>query len=286
MKIKGNQLSDVKKYFFEQLEDYYSLEEVNSFFKIICEDWFNIKAHEIPLNLDKRFSESELLKFIYANKDLRTYKPIQHIIGFTYFFDLKFKVNEHTLIPRPETEELIYIIKNTVKSPKSVLDIGTGSGCIPISLKSVFSSANISGIDISKEALEVAIINSTNLNLEVTFSQMDILNDSPKDSFDVIVSNPPYIRPSEKELMSSNVLDYEPHSALFIPENDPLLFYQKIVEIAEDSLNPNGFLFFEINEAFSKETTDLFSSDKWTNITETNDFRGKPRFVHARLKNC
>lgn len=286
MKIKGNQLVNIKEYFFVELKNHYSHEEINSFFKIICEDWFNIKPHEISLNLDRRFSESELLKFVYAKKDLLINKPIQQIIGFTHFFDLKFNVNQHTLIPRPETEELIYLIKNKIQSVNKVLDIGTGSGCIAISLKSIFPNATVTGIDISVEALNVAKINSETNNLSVNFHELDIINQNLENEFDLIVSNPPYVLPSEKKLMQENVLNFEPHSALFIPENDPLLFYRRIVSQAESHLSPCGWLFFEINEAFGKETAELFCSEKWVNITIVKDFIGKDRFVYAQLKNC
>ena len=277
-----NTISYILNKSIDKLKAIYPDNEAKALSYMLIQHYFNLEKHLIPLHLNDRLTESELLLIIRAYKRLLCHEPIQHVIGHTEFFDLQIKVTEDTLIPRPETEELIYLIKSKHDSIRSVLDIGTGSGCIPLALKSIYSSAEVTGVDVSMKALEVAKDNADKLNLEVDFLHLDILKGNINSHFDLIVSNPPYIKPSEKELMNSNVLDFEPHSALFIPETDPLLFYRRIVNLAVNSLNTNGYLYFEINENHGPETADLFHNKEWKNVEVIKDFLGKDRFVCAQ----
>ncbi len=217
---------------------------------------------------------------------LNQHKPIQYILGYEEFLGYRFTVNESVLIPRPETEELVLWIVENNKSKKelNIIDIGTGSGCIAISLKKLLKSAKVTAIDISKEALNIAQKNATHLLAEVDFKQKDILNESIQDGYDIIVSNPPYVLPSEKNEMRKNVLDYEPSTALFVPENDALLFYKRIVNLAVKSLNKGGQLYFEINESYADECLDLFNEQYWEPAILKHDIRGKARMISATLR--
>jgi len=277
-----NTIAYISQKCLAKLKTIYSDSEAKSLTYLLIEHYFNLEKHLIPLHLEDRLTESELLLIIRAYKRLLNNEPIQHIIGYADFLDLKFKVTPDTLIPRPETEELIYLIKSKHSSINSILDIGTGSGCIPISLKSIYPNAQITGLDVSNKALKIAHHNSRELNLDVNFLHADILKEDIDGNYDIIISNPPYIKPSEKELMHNNVLDFEPHNALFIPETDPLLFYRRIVELASLSLNPRGYLYFEINENHGQETANLFNNKNWNNIEIIKDFLGKDRFVCAQ----
>ena len=232
---------------------------------------------------DLRLSESEMLTFHFAVKDLLKNKPIQYIIGETDFCDLKFKVNGNVLIPRPETSELVYKIverqKTKDKRQLSILDIGTGSGCIAISLAKNIPDSKVYALDISEKALEVAKENAINNNVDVTFINDDILSlkNNIDTKFDIIVSNPPYVRELEKAEMRDNVLNWEPHNALFVSDNDPLIFYRNILEFAQTHLNENGEIWFEINEYLGKEMTVLCKEYDFSDVEIFKDFRGKER---------
>lgn len=288
MRIPSNQLKAVLKFAKSELSPFYEEREIQSFYYLLCEHYLNMDKTAVILNPDTALSESELLKFNFAIKDLKTEKPIQYILGKTEFCDLQFKVNEHTLIPRPETEELVYWIleKENKTAPLHILDIGTGSGCIPISLASQLPLAKIRAIDISLEALQIAQFNNKNLKTAVQFEQIDILN--PPASFDfmfdVIVSNPPYILESEKALMKKNVLNYEPAQALFVKDADPLLFYKKIIQFADNHLISEGRLFFEINENLGDELTQLLDEYSYKHIALKHDIHERARMICA-IKN-
>ena len=234
---------------------------------------------------DLRLSESEMLTFHFAVKDLLKNKPIQYIIGETEFCDLKFKVNENVLIPRPETSELVMNIVNRQKTKDkrqlSILDIGTGSGCIAISLAKNIPGSKVYALDISEKALEVAKTNAFNNNVDITFIHDDILslNNKIETKFDIIVSNPPYVRELEKAEMRDNVLNWEPHNALFVSDNDPLIFYRNILEFAKTNLNQDGEIWFEINEYLGKEMTVLCKEYGFSDVEIFKDFRGKERIV-------
>lgn len=220
-----------------------------------------------------------------ALRRLANKEPWQYVIGKEWFYDLELQVNEHTLIPRPETEELVYrILQQLGGGEKKVLDIGTGTGCIALALKSKRTSWSVSACDVSASALDVARKNAFSNQLEVDFFQEDILNPQHSDepSWDVIVSNPPYIPMREKELMSSHVLDYEPHSALFVEDDDPLIFYRKIGEYALQNLKPSGWLFFELNEFHADATRELIQKLGFQQVEVVLDLMEKPRMLQAQ----
>lgn len=285
MKVASNLVRDIKKYYREQLCSIYDYEEANSLILILLEHHFKIDRIKMAMEPDLRLSESEMLTFHFAVKDLLKNKPIQYIIGETEFCDLKFKVNENVLIPRPETSEMVYKIVNcqqsTVNRHRSIIDIGTGSGCIAISLAKAFPESQVFALDVSEEALKVAKENAINNNVNVNFIHDNILNlkNIIETKFDIIVSNPPYVRELEKAEMRNNVLEWEPHKALFVSDNDPLIFYRNILEFAKAHLNKNGEVWFEINEFLSKEMTDLCHELGFSDIEIHKDFRGKERIL-------
>lgn len=288
MKIPSNRLKSVSNFAKTELKELFDEREIQSFFYLLCEHYLNMDRTSVILDPDYALSESELLKFNFAIKDLKMEKPIQYILGKTEFFGNDFKVNEHTLIPRPETEELVQWIIDNEKStsPLNILDIGTGSGCIAISLANHLPGAKIIGIDISYEAIKIAQLNNENLSTSVSFESIDILN-PPKTfntKFDIIVSNPPYVLETEKALMKKNVLQYEPNQALFVKDNDPLLFYRKIIAFAQEHLLANGKVYFEINEKMSLELSALLTKFNYQQIEVKNDLFGRPRMVCATRK--
>ena len=243
----------------------------------------------MALSPNFQISEEEVQKWEAIISELKTEKPIQYIIGETWFYDSKFYVNEHTLIPRPETEELVdWIVSKFPKTqnPKAitVLDIGTGTGCIPISIKKNIPQAEVFAIDVSEEALKVAKRNAIENKVEVHFILQNILDAEKLESkFDVIVSNPPYVRNLEKEEIKKNVLEYEPHLALFVEDNDALLFYRKIAQLAKESLTENGKLFFEINQYLGKETFELLEQLGFQNIELRKDIYSNDRMIKCSL---
>ena len=227
-------------------------------------------------------NESQKLLFSRYCKELSENRPIQYVLGETDFCELKIKVDERALIPRVETSELVdFVLDSAVKGAK-ILDIGTGSGCIAIALAKKILNSSVTAYDISEEALLLAAENAHLNNVEVFFRQVDILNgaDSNED-FDVIVSNPPYIKLSEREEMCSNVLDYEPHLALFVPNNDPLIFYRAIINFAKKHLLPTGSLFFEINRAFSQEIKEMLNEKGFSKVEIRKDMFGNDRMIRA-----
>ncbi|MBO5849005.1 MAG: peptide chain release factor N(5)-glutamine methyltransferase [Bacteroidales bacterium] len=283
MKVPSNLVRDIRKYYCEQLCSVYDNDEANAMILILLEHYFNITRIKMALEPELRLSESEMLTFHFAVKDLLKNKPIQYIIGETEFCDLKFKVNENVLIPRPETSELVMKIINsqqpTANSQQLILDIGTGSGCIAISLAKQIPNSKVYALDISEKALEVAKGNAINNDTDVTFIHDDILNlkNNIDTKFDIIVSNPPYVRELEKAEMRDNVLDWEPHNALFVSDSDPLIFYRNILEFAKTYLNQDGEIWFEINEYLGKEMTDLCKEYGFSDVEIFKDFRGKER---------
>jgi len=254
---------------------------------LIFEDIFQVSKVEVLAG--KLIIVSDKQKQILDNalKDLQREKPVQYILGEAYFYGRKFKVNDKVLIPRPETEELVHhILKKMKKGVKyNVLDIGTGSACIPITLTLEHSFVNALALDISSEALEIAKMNATWHNVQVHFSQQDILN-TPAEKLpqflDIVVSNPPYVTLSEKKLMQKNVVDYEPDLALYVPEENPLIFYEVIAEKSLSILHRKGFLFFELPENRYLDIVKLLEQMPFEQIKTYKDFRGKTRFLEAR----
>ena len=274
-------VSNIIPYFIKQLNGIVQEREIISLAYISIDFLLGYNRSDCIIHSDKDITSevSDRIKQIIA--DLKTNKPIQHIIGETEFYELKFKVNEHTLIPRPETEELVkWILQHEFTS---ALDIGTGSGCIAIALRKN-KGAEISAIDVSEYALLVAKENAKINEVKINFLLQDILKTTSLPKVDVIISNPPYVLDKEKELMLANVLDNEPHLALFVPNNNPLLFYKKIATLAFTSLSKNGLLFFEINERFSKETVAMLSAIGFVDIELKKDINEKDRMLKA-IKN-
>lgn len=212
-------------------------------------------------------------------------EPIQYVLGKAHFFGRMFEVNPSTLIPRQETEELVQIILQDVEAKKGLLalDIGTGTGCIPITLSLENPNLLVEALDFSREALETAKKNAQALKANVQFFELDVLNNNLSKTYDIIVSNPPYVLESEKELMQPNVLEHEPSTALFVPDELPLLFYERITELALEHLNPNGKIYFEINEQFGDEVLELLTKNVFHQVTLHKDLNGKPRFVSGIL---
>ena len=283
-------LKQFRIHFFESLKGIHDENEVESFFFILTEYLHNLKRIDLALNPSFEISEAEVQKWESIISELKTEKPIQYIIGETWFYDSKFYVNEHTLIPRPETEELVdWIVatekKNDKKEKLTILDIGTGTGCIPISLKKNIPNAEVSAIDVSEEALKVAQKNALENKVAINFILQNILEiEDLKQQFDIIVSNPPYVRNMEKQEIKKNVLAFEPHLALFVEDNDALLFYRKIAQLALKSLTPNGLLFFEINQYLGKETVELLENLGFKNIELKKDIYGNDRMIKGCLK--
>ena len=279
-------IKELKTHFFDSLKNIQDEQEIESFFFILTEYLHDLKRVDLALNPNFEISEEEVEKWNVILTELQQEKPIQHITGEAWFYGLKFEVNENTLIPRPETEELVeFILKETSNfqlpaSSLNILDIGTGTGCIPISLKANLSQANVSAIDVSEKALEVAKKNAASNKVEINFIQANILEvEDLNQHFDVIVSNPPYVRNLEKQEIKKNVLDYEPHLALFVEDTDALLFYRKIAQLALENLSPNGLLFFEINQYLGKETVELLENLGFKNIELKKDIYGNDRMI-------
>jgi release factor glutamine methyltransferase len=272
--------------FEQELHATYTKQEIRSFVQLLLEFKIGFSKVDMLMKENDTLEENVQVFCKTALQKLKVHEPIQYIIGETQFYGLTFKVNKNVLVPRPETEELVHwIIEDNTQPNPLILDIGTGSGCIPVSLKKNIKEAQVFAWDISNEALQIATENALLNKVEVNFSQKDILtlSDYPEHKFDVIVSNPPYIRNLEKEMMQLNVLAHEPHLALFVDDSDPLIFYRTISAIALKLLKPNGMLYFEINEAFATETKDLMESLGYNNVEVRKDLFGKDRMVKGCL---
>lgn len=286
-----------RNYFNETLKTIYPITEIDSFFFLLLEEYLGFRRVDIVLKSDFKISQETLNLLQSATKQLEQEVPLQYIIGKTEFYGLPFVVNKHVLIPRPETEELVAWVvsessrfktfntstkQTTDKKQLKILDIGTGSGCIPISLKKQLPFAKISAIDISEEALSVAKKNAVLNNVDIHFILQDILKTVALDQhYDIIISNPPYVRELEKKELKNNVLKNEPHVALFVENDNPLIFYAKIAELAKNYLNKNGLLFFEINQYLGTETIDLVNKKGLKNIQLKKDMFGNDRIIVA-----
>ena len=264
------------------LADIYSAGEVSALTRILATELLGVSQMAFYMKDDIALTAEQEASLDNAIERLKKHEPIQYILGYSDFCGLRFKVTPATLIPRPETSELVEWIANEANGTESILDIGTGSGCIAVSLASKLPKSSVSAWDISAEALAVATENSKANGYAVTFKQVDILAYEPtNEQFDIIVSNPPYIKEVEKEDMEANVLHWEPHTALFVPDSDPLLFYRTIAEKATKMLRPSGKLYFEINRAYGKETVDMLSALGYTDIELRKDFADNDRMIRA-----
>lgn len=231
------------------------------------------------LATESRYGESELNTLKAQLLELKAGSPIQYVLGSVLFYGLQIKVNKHTLIPRPETEELVNLVVKSLNGHECIIDVGTGSGCIPLAIKKGHSNAEVHAIDVSKEALEVARQNAAQLELDITFHEQDILCTELPVSPNVLVSNPPYVLESDKKEMADHVLKYEPHQALFVADSDPLIFYKRIKELLLTAGDREVQFFLECHERLTKETAGLFTSDEFTEVEVIQDAQGKPRFV-------
>ena len=267
----------------------YPAQEAQALCHILFSDFLGITPAELYISLEKNIDDSSAKRVENAVEQLLQMRPIQYILGKAEFYGMTFFVNEHTLIPRPETEELVDWIVSDLRLATydlRLLDIGTGSGCIAISLAKNIPHSEVTAWDISENTLEVARQNAVKNGVHVTFEQVDILNHKSSianHKFDLIVSNPPYVCESEKAQMSGNVLRYEPHTALFVENSNPLIFYTAIADFAKKTLAQNGFLYFEINAMFGKEVVEMLKRKGFANIILKKDINGKPRMVKAQL---
>ncbi|MBS7233337.1 peptide chain release factor N(5)-glutamine methyltransferase [Flavobacterium psychroterrae] len=282
----------IKQYrtqFIKELSPFYDAYEAESFFYLILEDKHKLRQIDLALNHELTFSENDFVVWDSFLTELKKEVPIQYLLGKTHFYGLDFEVNENVLIPRPETEELVeWIINENSKIDTSkkikILDIGTGSGCIAISLAKNIPNAEVYGIDVSKKAIETAKRNAINNKTGVTFMLQNILEtEALKCNFDIIVSNPPYVRNLEKEEIKKNVLDYEPHLALFVDDNDALIFYRKIADLAQNNLLDNGQLYFEINQYLGDETRELLEKMDFKNIELRRDIYDNDRMISCKV---
>ncbi|WP_421497647.1 peptide chain release factor N(5)-glutamine methyltransferase [Flavobacterium columnare] len=278
-------LQEYKIQFAEELQKIYDEKEVESFFTLLLEAFHGMKRIDFALNPQLELDALQLLQWETVLDQLKQEKPIQYILGETDFFGMSFYTNEYTLIPRPETEELVDWVIQTVSTTKKgekvrILDIGTGTGCIAISLAKNIPMAEVYAIDVSLKALEVAKRNAKRNNVTIEFIHQDLLIlESLETTFDIIVSNPPYVRNLEKLEIKKNVLDYEPHLALFVEDTDPLIFYKKIAQLALKSLSKKGSLFFEINQYLGKEMIELMEDFGFENINLHKDIYGNDRML-------
>jgi release factor glutamine methyltransferase len=280
-------IKDYRANFLTALSQLYDEKEAESFFYLTLEDFRNLKRIDLAVNPGVIIPEDEIPQWEFVLAQLKKEIPIQYILGKAHFFGMEFEVNDNVLIPRPETEELVeWIISDHKKSQKSpevkILDIGTGSGCIAIALAKNLPNAKVSAIDVSNGALAMAEKNATANRANVRFLHKDILKtESLGETFDIIVSNPPYVRHLEKKEIKKNVLDNEPHLALFVDDHDALLFYRKIAELAKKHLAENGKLFLEINQYLGKETMDLLEQTGFSHLELRKDIYGNDRMILA-----
>ena len=285
-------LQELKSKFLIEISELYPIEEILSFFFLLVHHKLKLTRADLAIRSNQIVENSELTFFLNAINQLKDEEPIQYIIGKTEFYGLPYTVDSNVLIPRPETEELVDWILNEFRIQNSelrIIDIGTGSGCIAISLAKHLPKAMVYAVDISKQALQIAKKNANHNNVNIHFIKLDILKPNviqgiDKDlKFDIIVSNPPYVRESEKHEIQKNVLQNEPHQALFVEDANPLIYYDKITDFAKLNLKTNGVLFLEINQYLGKEMVTLLQQKKFKNIELRKDIFGNDRMVKATL---
>ena len=286
MAVKLQTIKDIRNYISAELSGLYSEREYAGISGIIISKVFEMNKMLSLLKENEILPERKKAEMVirYCRK-LKTGEPVQYVIGETIFYDCIIKVNRGVLIPRPETEELVdLIVKENRGFTGTIIDVGTGSGCIAVALGVNLPSAKITGIDRSRRAIKIAIRNAELNNSVVSFSEADLFKIKPSQirNADIIVSNPPYVRNSEKQFMHRNVLDFEPHGALFVPDDNPLKFYRAILDLAGNILNPGGSVWFEINEAMGKSMQELLKSYKFHGIKIIKDINGKDRIAKGK----
>ncbi|WP_317898398.1 peptide chain release factor N(5)-glutamine methyltransferase [Aurantibacillus circumpalustris] len=285
MRISGNKLKHLVDFFQSELRGIYPDSEIEAMMLFAMESILGYSKTETYQKLEENINQSDLLKLYDCAKDLKKHIPLQYILGETWFYNLKFKVNKHVLIPRPETEELVELVLKENKGNLSILDIGTGSGCIPITLKNNLKESAVSACDISKDALDLAKKNAELNETTIDFFATDILKNQINNQFDIIISNPPYIKEKEKELMEKNVLDHEPHLALFVKGEDSIIFYKKIIDLCSTSLSKKGKLYFELNPLTAEAVEEYAkNSNLFENTHLIKDMSGALRFFKG-IKN-
>jgi release factor glutamine methyltransferase len=287
MGIKIQTIKDIRQYLSDELNDSFSGPEIGAITNIIIKTLFSFtKLHTMAFP-ESPVSQKKVHEIIRICRELKTGKPIQYILGETNFYNSIIKVNNETLIPRPETEELVdFVIKENKGFAGTILDVGTGSGCIAIALAINLPGTAVTGIDISEGAVETARQNASLNKTDVTFKKADILNigSFSPGAIDIIVANPPYVRDSEKKHMSINVLDFEPHAALFVPDSDPLVHYRAILNFSRTVLNSGGKVYFEINEAMGNLMSELLQAYGYSEVEIIKDINGKDRIIKG-IKN-
>jgi release factor glutamine methyltransferase len=277
-------LAEYQKKYHEALAKHYDAREARTITQMVFENILSLETHKLSLERFRILTTHQQTQLDNILHRLLRHEPVQYALGEADFYGLKIKVSPAVLIPRPETEELVAWVSETIEANKAlrILDIGTGSGCIPISLSKKFPSADVEGLDVSTEALQIAEDNNRLNNTGVKFFRHDILTEELAESaYDIIISNPPYITEDEKKSMAENVLNFEPHLALFVPGDDALLFYRKIAEQATRALKPGGRLFFEINEARGEEVLALMRALSFKDLELRGDLSGKDRMIRG-----
>ena len=295
IRFRSNRVRDILALYHDELDSLYGRGEMTAFAEMLFSEFLGWDRVRLLLGKEQTVDQSDLLRFHWALEDLKKCRPIQHIIGYVDFRGCRIEVDPNVLIPRPETEEMVRALISNFESGISnhafenhnstfkILDLCTGSGCIAIALKNALPQAEVAAVDISSAALAVARRNAAANGTDITFVMADILDPNyqpPMTNCQLIVSNPPYVRDTERAAMRPNVLDHEPLQALFVPDNDPLLFYRAIAAVAQRCLAPDGMVAVEINEALAADTCALFV-EKGLNATIHTDFRGKPRWITA-----
>ena len=278
-------LKDFKLKMTLELSSIYEMDELNSIFNLLAEDYLKIPRSKILLADEIYLNESNQTLFLSALEKLKTQEPIQYVLGKTSFMDLEFKVNSSVLIPRAETEELVRLMLKENLYGKEILDIGTGSGCISISLAKNLPNSKVSAMDISCEALKVAKKNAKLNNVGIEFIHADIFEFKSDKKYDIIVSNPPYVLESEKSLMKKNVLNFEPNLALFVEDVNPLKYYESILNFSSNNLNTTGRVYFEINENYKHELNKLAQNYEYNIIEFKLDNHKKNRFLILSKQN-
>lgn len=281
--IQQPEVKRIAQIIYDELSGYYTQSEVSALTRIIATELLGVSQMAFYLKDNITLTAEQKTLLFNTVERLKKHEPIQYIQGYSDFCGLRYKVTPATLIPRPETSELVeWIAADHSGKAANILDIGTGSGCIAIGIANKLPESKVTAWDISTAALAVAAENSRNNGTEVTFERVDILSYEPKSAqFDIIVSNPPYIKENEKAAMHSNVLDWEPHTALFVPDSDPLLFYRTIAKKGLTLLKPGGTLYFEINRAHGTETMKMLADYGYTNIELRKDFADNDRMIKA-----
>ena len=281
-------IKDIHQQILSGLKNFYPDQEVKNFSYLIFNSLFNYSMYQVHENFEKSVNESQYAKIKNIVEELKKYKPIQYIFKKTEFYNCVLKVSEDVLIPRPETEELVdWIIQDRPNDGIRIIDIGTGSGCIAIALAKNLPHTEVTAMDISQKAIKIARSNASENNVNINFFHGDIFNLTEKfqaNQFDIMVSNPPYVRESEKASMKPNVLDWEPEISLFVKDEDPLIFYKEIIRRASESLVKKGHIFLEINEKFPEEIKNILRVYNFNSIEIRKDISGKSRMVKAIKK--